>query len=356
MIQKLVWRHSRLDILDQRFLPAKTVFVRAATPDQTAKAIKDMVTRGAPLIGCVAAYGYALALRAKTPPDWARARHTLDAAASTLKAARPTAVALAYAVDRLHGKALDYMAAHSDFTNRSLAGLTELLDQEAQAVFDEDVRANERLSATGAKLLKKRSTVITVCNAGTLATAGIGTALGVIYKAFEQGKIERVYSLETRPYLQGARLTMYELMHNKVPASLITDNMAAHIMATSEISAVIAGADRIASNGDTANKIGTYMLAVLARYHKIPFYIAAPVPTIDPAMKTGADIPIEERASCEVCRFNGLRIAPEGAQARHPAFDVTPARLITAIITENGLISPVNRKNTMKAYNKGVAL
>lgn len=351
MIEKIVWRDTCLDILDQRLLPGKTAFVRAKTPAETAKAIADMVTRGAPLIGCTAAYGYALALRGKTPRSWREASHTLDNAAQTLKQARPTAVALAYAVDRLHGKARAYINSQTAFTKQAFAALTALIDREAKAVFDEDVKANNRLSEIGAKLLKKHSTVITVCNAGTLATAGIGTAVGVIYKAFEQGKIDRVYSLETRPYLQGARLTMYELMHHKVPATLITDNMAAHIMATEKIDAVIAGADRIAANGDTANKIGTYMLAVLAKYHKIPFYIAAPVPTIDPHIKTGAAIPIEERAACEVCQFKGTQVAPQGALARHPAFDVTPGKLITAIITENGLIAPVNRANTLKIYH-----
>jgi methylthioribose-1-phosphate isomerase len=241
------------------------------------------------------------------------------------------------------------------FTGQLLEKLAGRIDREAQAVFDEDVRANDRLATIGAKLIKKGSNIITVCNAGTLAPSGIGTAVGVIYKAHEQGNVSHVYSLETRPYLQGARLTMYELMQNHVPCSLITDNMAAHIMKTCPIGAVIAGADRIAANGDTANKIGTYMLAILAKHHKIPFYIAAPIPTIDPAIPNGDHIPIEERSSAEVCELKGIRIAPKGAHARHPAFDVTPAELITGIITENGIIKPVNRKNTLKVYNNGVA-
>jgi methylthioribose-1-phosphate isomerase len=354
MIDRIRFRNGVLEILEQRLLPSKIRYVKARTPAQTATAIKDMVTRGAPLIGCTAAYGYALALSGKPPRSETALRARLDAAAKTLKAARPTAVALAYAVDRLHVKALDFLSqTHGKLVEQSFAALKKLIIREADAIYTEDIEANAALSARGAGLLPANAVVMTVCNAGALATAGMGTALGVIKAARKLGGISRVYACETRPYLQGARLTMFELMREKIPATLITDNMAAHIMKTCPVSAVIAGADRIASNGDTANKIGTYMLAVLADYHGIPFYIAAPVPTFDMTLHSGADIPIEERSSREVCFIGGREIAPKGAQARHPAFDVTPAKLITGIITENGVISPVSRAAVRRVLGAG---
>jgi len=350
MIARIIPKKNCLEILDQRLLPHRIVYLRALTPDDAAKAIKDMATRGAPLIGCAAAYGYALALNQKAPSGWRELSLRLKKAAAVLKASRPTAVALAYAVDRLHGEAEKFISENCKkcFDKTAYLRLKKLISDEAGAVFGEDVLANKRLSLSGAKLFKRPVNVMTICNAGALATAGIGTALGVIQKAWEKGKIIHVYACETRPYLQGARLTMFELLRNKIPATLITDNMAAHIMKTAGIGAVVAGADRIAANGDTANKIGTYMLAVLARYHKIPFYIAAPVPTIDMKTPDGGKIPIEERSQDEVHKIFGSRISPKGAKARHPAFDVTPAELITAIITENGIISPVTRANVEK--------
>jgi len=349
MLDRIRCRRGALEILDQRLLPGKISYVKARTPAQTAAAIKDMVTRGAPLIGCTAAYGYALALSGKPPRSAAALASRLDNAAKILKAARPTATALAYAVDRLHGKAMNFMASHSGGLDaKTYAALKKLVEREAAAVFQEDVDANAALSAHGAGLLPDGCAVMTICNAGALATAGMGTALGVIKAAHRLGRIKQVYACETRPYLQGARLTMFELMREKIPSTLITDNMAAHIMKTCGVAAVIAGADRIAANGDTANKIGTYMLAVLAKYHGIPFYIAAPAPTFDMAMRSGADIPIEERSSHEVCFIAGVEIAPKGARARHPAFDVTPAKLIAGIITEKGVISPVSRANVRR--------
>lgn len=354
MIERLRWKTDSLDILDQRLLPQKIYYLNAKNPAQTAKAIKDMATRGAPLIGCVAAYGYALALKASRPKTAEQAKQILSSAAKTLKDSRPTAVALAYAVDRLHALALGFLSAQKGpaLKPETLDALSRLIDAEAGKIHDEDVDANERLSEYGSRLLKRGATVMTICNAGALATAGRGTAVGVISRAHEKGLIRQVYSLETRPYLQGARLTMFELLRGKIPSTLLTDNMAAHIMKTCKIDAVIAGADRIASNGDTANKIGTYMLAVLARYHKVPFYIAAPIPTIDMKLRDGGGIPIEERGPDEVCVLAGRRIAPCGARARHPAFDVTPAGLITAIITENGVIKPVNRRNVRRVVEK----
>lgn len=350
MIDRIKWGKTKLAILDQRLLPDKIVYLNVTNPQETARAITDMVTRGAPLIGCTAAYGYALALKGRKPTSWQATAALLGKTAKILKEARPTAIALAYAVDRLHNKATAFIEANknSPLSANTLAKLAALIDKEAQAVYQEDVDANERLSELGSKLIKPGSAVMTICNAGALATAGMGTALGVITRAFEKGRVRHVYALETRPYLQGARLTMFELMRSKIPAQLITDNMAAHIMKTCGVSAIVAGADRIAANGDTANKIGTYMLGVLAKYHNIPLYIAAPKPTFDLSIPDGDHIPIEERSSCEVTEIRGHRITPKGATARHPAFDVTPGKLIAGIITEYGIISPVNRAGVKK--------
>lgn len=273
------------------------------------------------------------------------------AAGITLKAARPTAVALFYAVDRMLEKADLWLKAHPFDYMRFLAALR----REAGLITREDKAACARMGDFGAGLLKKNSIVLTHCNAGALATMGIGTAVGVITKAHSLKKIKHAYSSETRPYLQGARLTIWELARSGVPSSLITDNMAAHIMKTCGVNAVIVGADRIAANGDTANKIGTYGLAVLARYHGIPFYVAAPAPTIDLKLKNGSLIKIEERSSDEVTFINGRLCAPKGVNARHPAFDVTPAGLITALVTEKGVISPVNKKNIVKQLSKRIA-
>lgn len=350
MLKKLIFCKIRLGILDQRILPFKTVYLKVKSAKQTAKAIKNMVTRGAPLIGCAAAYGYALELNNKTPKSWGEVKKIMLKASKDLKASRPTAKALFYAVNKLHNNALEFIDKNKScrFNDVQLKKMRALLNKKAEEIYREDVYANEKLSVLGAKLIEARINVMTICNAGSLATAGIGTALGIIHKAHLQGKINKVYVCETRPYLQGSRLTMFELMQNKIPCCLITDNMAAHIMKTCNIGAVIAGADRIASNGDTANKIGTYMLSILARYHKIPFYIAAPVPTFDLNIKTGKDIVIEERSAKEVCFIKNVPIAPRKAAARHPAFDITPAKLITAIITEKAVIKPVNKESISK--------
>lgn len=353
MIPRIIFRHGLLEILDQRLLPGRIHYLKASTPGQAAKAIKDMALRGAPLIGCAAAYGYALALNQKPPRLWKELRQRLKSAAKTLKDSRPTAMALAYAVDRLDktaNRCIDSIG-RPQTDPAAFARLKQIIRDEADAVFKEDVKANDRMGDVGAGLFKKGTVVMTHCNAGALATAGIGTAVGVIFRAHELGRIKHAYSCETRPYMQGSRLTIWELQQEKVPSTLITDNMAAHIIKTCKVDAVIVGADRIAANGDTANKIGTYGLAVIARYHKIPFYVAAPIPTIDMSIKNGSGIPIEERDPSEVCEIGGIRIAPKGIKARHPAFDVTPNSLITAIITEKGLIRPVNAKNVAKVVN-----
>lgn len=315
ILSPLEWQDGVLSLLDQRLLPHQEVWIECRTAGEVAGAIRTMVVRGAPAIGVSAAYGMALA--ARTGDD-------LAAAGARLKASRPTAVNLAWAVDRMlaHGGDAAEMAA------------------EAGRICREDVEACMRMGRYGAELLGANTTVLTHCNAGALATAGYGTALGVIRAAVESGKRVAVFAGETRPYLQGARLTAWELHRDGIDVTLITDNMAGHFFQQGKFDAAIVGADRIAANGDVANKIGTYTVAVLAQAHGVPFYVAAPVSTIDPACPDGSGIPIEERSAQEVVEIAGTRIAPDGVGVRHPAFDVTPARLITAIITERGVLRP----------------
>ena len=308
-VEPIRWRGDALELLDQRRLPQEMTYVTFRDAHEVARAIRDMIVRGAPAIGVAAAFGMALA--AKRGED-------LASAAEELRAARPTAVNLAWAVDRM----LRARGASS----------------EAEAIFREDLDANHRIGRFGAELLGARATVLTHCNAGALATAGYGTALGVIRAAVEQGKEIAVFADETRPYLQGARLTAWELQQEGIDVTLITDSMAGHFFQQRRFDAVVVGADRIAANGDTANKIGTYTLAVLANAHGVPFYVAAPISTVDVATPNGAAIPIEERSASEVTNIGGVRIAPDGIAVRHPAFDVTPANLITAIITDRGVL------------------
>ena len=309
-----VWHKGALRLIDQRLLPHKVKWVTCRTWQQVAKAITDMVVRGAPRSAVWPLYGVVLAAKQKALPQ----------AFEGLLKARPTAVNLRWALERM----------------RQVADVTMDLEREAIAIEEEDRRASQRMGEAGAALIGEGSVFLTICNTGSLATAGLGTAFGVLWTAFHQGKIKKVIASETRPYLQGARLTAWELKQEKIPFELITDNMAAHLMNTEKIDGIIAGADRIAANGDTANKIGTYSLAVLADYHDIPFYIAAPVTTVDLRTASGKDIPIEERSEKEVTEIRGLSIAPKNIKARHPAFDVTPAELITAIITDRGVAKP----------------
>jgi len=308
-VEPIRWRGDALELLDQRLLPREIRYVTCRTAAEVAAAIRDMVVRGAPAIGVSAAFGIALA---------ARRGDDLAEAAGVLRASRPTAINLAWAIDR--------MLPVSDYT------------AEAERIFREDVEGNRRIGQYGAGLLGASATVLTHCNAGALATAGYGTALGVIRAAVENGKRVAVFAGETRPYLQGARLTAWELQQDGIDVTLITDNMAGHFFQQGTFDAVIVGADRIAANGDTANKIGTYTLAVLANAHGVPFYVAAPVSTIDPRCPDGASIPIEERSAAEVTSIGGVQIAPAGVAVRHPAFDVTPARLIAAIVTDRGVV------------------
>ena len=311
-IEPIRWKGDRLDLIDQRLLPEQTLYVACRTAEEVARAIRDMVVRGAPAIGCAAAFGVVLGSSSGN-------------AFEILAASRPTAVNLFWALERM-----------------KRAGDPET---EALAIFNEDLVANLAIGEHGAKLIPQGARVMTYCNTGALATSGHGTALGVIRSA--RSKAVSVVACETRPYLQGARLTAWECVQEGIPCTLITDNMAGHLMANGDIDLVIVGADRIAANGDAANKIGTYMLAVLARRHRLPFYVAAPRSTFDLGIADGSAIEIEERPAQEVIGYRGLRWAPEGVKVRNPAFDVTPAELITAIICEKGVALEPDRDKVL---------
>ena len=332
----LRWREDRLELLDQRLLPAQSRWLTCHSADDVAGAIRDMAVRGAPAIGISAAYGVVLAARALGAAATAA---TLTPALDTLAASRPTAVNLFWALARMQRIAATQQG----------ATLIQALTNEALAIHDEDRRMNHRLAAFGLPLLPEGGRIYTHCNTGALATGGHGTALGVLRSAWTAGRIRGVIAGETRPWMQGSRLTSWELMQEGVPVTLVTDNSAGHLMQRGEVQAVIVGADRITANGDTANKIGTYGLAVLARHHGIPFYVAAPLSTIDPALPDGSSIVIEERDASEVRQIQGTAIAPDDVPVHNPAFDVTPASLITAIITEHGVIHAPDTA-TMAAY------
>ncbi len=333
-----LYRDGRtLALLDQRLLPGDEVWLSLETAPEIALAIRDMAVRGAPAIGVAAAYGAAFSMRSggTTPPA-----ERFQTARRLLAATRPTAVNLFAALERMDRvfaafstAALSPAAADSDAIEAALIA-------EADAIASEDIAACLRIGELGGALLTGQRAVLTHCNAGALATAGYGTALGVIRGAVEAGKPIRVIACETRPFLQGARLTAWELSRDGIPVELITDSMAGHFLARGEIEAVVVGADRIAANGDVANKIGTYSLSVLAKENGIPFYVAAPTTTVDLACPDGAAIPIEERSSAEVLSFAGHAIAPPGVSARYAAFDVTPARYVTAIVTDRGVCRP----------------
>jgi methylthioribose-1-phosphate isomerase len=332
------WQGDSLALLDQTRLPHEEVWIEYRDASAAAGAIRDMIVRGAPAIGVTAAYGLALEAL-KLSRGSSDIRGGLAEAAETLRAARPTAVNLAWAVDRM----MRVAAGTPD------SGLAARLSDEACAIHEEDIAANREIGRLGAELLGTSATILTHCNAGALATGGYGTALGVVRAAKEAGKSIAVYADETRPYLQGARLTAWELQRDGIDTTLITDNMAGHFFQKKTFDAVIVGADRIARNGDAANKIGTYGVAVLAKAHDVPLYVAAPVSTIDPDCPSGEQIPIEERSAAEVTETAGfdesgrrtrVTIAPKGITVRHPAFDVTPSSLIAAIITERGVLRP----------------
>lgn len=311
------WTGAALELLDQRLLPERIEYVACHGAAEVAQAIRDMVVRGAPAIGCAAAFGIALAARGGQP---------LEADFEVLARSRPTAVNLFWALARMR-KALAARGAGA-------------LEAEALAIFEEDLAVNRAIGAQGAPLVPEGARVMTHCNAGALATAGHGTALGVLRSARDAGRRFSVIANETRPYMQGARLTAWELIQESIPVTLVTDSMAGFLMSRGEVDLVIVGADRVAANGDVANKIGTYTLAVLAQRHAVPFYVAAPRSTFDTSLADGRAIPVEERSPGEVTGYGAARWAPQGVMVRNPAFDITPAELVSALITECGILRP----------------
>lgn len=345
IVNTVEWTDKGVVMIDQRLLPEKEVYRTYKNYKDVAKAIKDMVVRGAPAIGVSAAMGVALGASKIRTKDLKVFKREFKAISKLLASTRPTAVNLFWAIERMNG----VVEANKGAT---VAELQKKLVDEAIKVHAEDIEINRNIGRHGGKLLKNNSTVLTHCNAGALATAGYGTALGVIRGAIEAGKKVAVYADETRPFLQGARLTAWELHRDGIDVTLITDNMAGYMMKKGLIDAVVVGADRIAANGDAANKIGTYSVAILAREHKIPFYVAAPLSTIDLKIKHGDNIPIEERDTGEVTHLTGKRIAPKGVKVKNPAFDVTPNRLIAAIITEKGAVTKPFTSGIKKLFSK----
>lgn len=331
MLKAVKFSDHRLNILDQTRLPSETVYIECRTAAEVAAAIRDMKVRGAPAIGVAAAYALVLAAKSLSHLPWPQFKASLAGERDQLAASRPTAVNLFWALERM-------MAILQEAKDPAQA--LRALEQEAVRIEAEDLQMNKRLAELGARIVPPEARVLTHCNAGALATAGYGTALGVIRRAHELGKIAMVYVDETRPLLQGSRLTAWEMVQDQIPATLIADNMAASLMAAGKIDLVLVGADRIAANGDAANKIGTYGLAVLACYHHIPFYIAAPWSTVDLSLADGTLIPIEERDPGELKKIGDLALAPAEIKAYNPAFDVTPHGLITGIITDRGILRP----------------
>ena len=336
MVETLRWREDRLELIDQRLLPATVAYVACRSAEEVAQAIKTLVVRGAPAIGVAAAYGVALQALQHAAQPQARFTSAMHEGLQALAASRPTAVNLFWALQRMR-------ALWAACETEAPTVVAQRLLAEAHAICAEDVRVNQALGAHGAALLPQEARVLTHCNAGALATAGHGTALGVIRSAVALGKKISVLADETRPVLQGARLTAWELMQDAIPVTLITDSMAGHMMAQGAVDAVVVGADRVAANGDVANKIGTYMVAVLARRHEIPFYVAAPLSTFDWTLDSGAAIPIEARNPEEVLGFGECHWAPAGVAVCNPAFDVTPAELVSALITEQGVVMAPDR-------------
>lgn len=340
-MRPLEYCNGVLKLIDQTLLPTEHKIVELTNYTQVADAIRDMIVRGAPAIGVTAVYGVAIAAKAINTDSKEEFFHELKNVCDIIKGTRPTAVNLFWAVDRVYDKAVSNK-------DKSIDEIKKLIEEEAFIMDKEDVESNRAIGKYGNELIKENSTILTHCNAGALATCDYGTALGVIRAAHEAGKNVKVFADETRPYLQGARLTTWELMQDNIPVILICDNMAGHFMKEGLIDCVIVGADRIALNGDTANKIGTYTVAVLAKENNIPFYVAAPISTIDFSIETGKEIPIEERKSEEITHIKGIRVAPEGVNVRNPAFDVTPSKYIAAIITDKGIIYPPFDENIKK--------
>jgi len=361
-MRTVFWQDGAVKLIDQTRLPSELVILECHDWQEVAEAIRTMKLRGAPAIGVAAAYGLALAARQSQAATPAALLAELEDAAKGLRATRPTAVNLAWGLQRMLRR-----ARHPSLTSplhpspnrggeggevREVAAIQAALLAEAEQMAEEDVATNRRMGAYGATLIPDGARILTHCNTGALATVDYGTALGVMRTAHEQGKRLHVWVDETRPYLQGARLTTWELQQLGIPCTLITDNMAGHFMQRGQVDMVFVGGDRVAANGDTANKIGTYSLAVLAQAHGLPFYVVVPTSTIDLTIPDGEHIPIEERSPEEVTHFRGLRIAPEGVAAAHPAFDVTLQRLITAIVTERGIVRPPFDSNLRAVVEK----
>ena len=340
-MKTIEWKDGKVVLIDQRKLPMKTVWVECKTCKEVVEAIKRMKIRGAPAIGVAAAFGMSLHAFNSKADKFDDFVTEMECAKRDLADSRPTAVNLTWALNRIMTKIYDVK-------NIELNQLKETILKEAKNIASEDIKINMIMGKYGSVLVNDGDNILTHCNAGALATAGFGTALGIIRTAFQQGKKIHVFVDETRPFLQGARLTSWELKQEKIPYTLIADNMAGFLMSLDKIDLVIVGADRIAANGDVANKIGTYSLSVLAKENNIPFYVAAPLSTIDLSVKCGKDIPIEERSSEEITHLSGFPIAPEGSQVFNPAFDITSSHYVTAIITERGII----RKPYIKTIKK----
>jgi len=345
----LIWKGGRLFVIDQRVLPHKEVWLELKSDRDVYRAIRDMVIRGAPAIGIVAAFGILLKARTMGNRNIKGFMKGIVESVGYLRKARPTAVNLEWALMRMKKKAEEAVSRGED-----LKGVIEALEREAIEILREDIEINRRIGFYGNEVVPVKARILTHCNAGALAVGGYGTAIGVIRAAFETGKDITVFVDETRPYLQGARLTAYELKRLGIRHYIITDNAAGYLMQKGEVDLVVTGADRIALNGDTANKIGTYSLAVLAKENNVPFYIAAPLSTFDITKKSGSEIPIEERGEREVLYINGKPIAPKGSKARHIAFDVTPSRYITGIITPEGILRPPYYKSIKKLFKSKV--
>ena len=343
-IETLRWNKDCLEMIDQRILPTEFKYVSCATANQVANGIRDMVVRGAPAIGCAAAYGVALAALNLQDTSNDKFSKGMKEAFKVLAQSRPTAINLFWAIDRMRNKMNEFQGSSKE--------IASFLLDEAHEIKREDIETNRKIGSNGAALLADGARVLTHCNAGALATAGHGTALGVFRSAIEAGKKISVIADETRPFLQGARLTAWEMVQENIPVTLISDNMSGHLMSQGEIDAIVVGTDRVASNGDVANKIGTYMVAVLAKRHNIPFYVACPLSTIDRSIESGKDIPIEERPTEEVTGYRDCQWAAKGVEVRNPAFDVTPAELVTGIITEKGVIFAPTKAKISKLFLK----
>lgn len=338
------WKEDKVLLIDQRKLPLEETYVECSDYKQVADAIRNMTVRGAPAIGVVAAMGVALGALGVDAKNFEGFSQKMEGIYHLLLSTRPTAVNLRWAIDRMKKVMVENQTLPLD-------QLKKRLQQEALTIFEEDIAACRKIGEWGSTLLQSNQTILTHCNAGALATAGYGTALGILYTAKEQGKKFDVFAGETRPVLQGSRLTAWELAKHGIPVTLITDGMAATFMRQKKIQVVIVGADRIAANGDVANKIGTYGLAILARQHDIPFYVVAPLATIDLSCPTGAEIPIEERPAQEVTNFYRQRVAPEGISVRNPAFDVTPHEWVTAVVTEKGIVREPYGENLKRLFS-----